>query len=72
MWLKKNDYGWLPPWGLLTNKTIENLYESNKTKFEMKDKSVVYLCTLEKFPEMLHNNSFSWISKNPGICHFST
>ena len=42
------------------------MYENNKTKFTMKDNSIVYLCKLDEFPEMLHNNRFSWVVDNPG------
>lgn len=74
--LKNSDYSWLPPWGLLTKKTIDIIYDSKKTKFVMKDNSVVHLCKLENFPEMLHNESFSWVVDNPGrdfqlVFHFS-
>ena len=62
-----SDYGWLPPWGLFTEKTINKFYENQKTKFIMKDKSAVYLCKVTDLSDMLKNNVFSWVIDNPGI-----
>ena len=67
---KKSDYGWLPPWGLITEKTFKQFYKNKKTKFTMKDKSIVHLCKVSDLVDMINSNTFSWVIDNPGIFYF--
>ena len=62
-----SDYTWLPPWGLLTAKTIKKLYDNNNTSFTMKDNSVIYLCKAVKLSKMIQEGKLKWIIENPGI-----
>ena len=64
--IKKTDYGWVPRWGLITEKTIKQFYKTKKTKFTMKDKSVVHLCNVSELVDMINSNLFSWVTDNPG------
>jgi hypothetical protein len=67
---KSHDYGFVAPWGSLTEVSLEKLYEKGNTEFTMKDKSTVVLCKFSDwdvkiFPS-IEKKIYSWMKINPG------
>jgi hypothetical protein len=64
---KESDYGWLPPWGLITEATIANLTSSNVQEFVMKDRSKVLFRRVEDMALLYQQHAFTWVTENPGL-----
>ena len=59
---KSSDYiTWTPPWGLLTEQSIKDLFDKY-SNFTMKDGSIVHLKKMNE----LKSFSIKWTTENPG------